>query len=219
MTKERDKIAVIELTLKNIREPEEKTPVLPRVHPPKVIPRRVKITRFVTPIIRKDEDVKDPPPTVDKLEQTQIGSINQGGAKDESFVAPPVDAKGTGIAEEPKRKEEDYEKIFTKVEKEATFPGGMEAWKRYLERNLNANVAAEEGAATGNYTVKVQFIVDKEGAISNVRSIEVPAACPGCGAEAVKVIEKGPKWEPAIQNGRRVIYQAVQFITFQVSEE
>jgi protein TonB len=71
----------------------------------------------------------------------------------------------------------------------------------------------------GNYTVKLQFVVDRNGSISDVKAIEIPAACKGCGAEAIKVIERGPKWEPAIQNGKKVIYQAVQFITFQVSEE
>lgn len=216
--KERNKMPVIEVTLKNLKEPEEKLPELPKVQPKEMV-RKVEITRFVTPVITKDEKVTETPPTVDKLDNTQIGTMNQTGVKDESFVAPPVEIKGTGVVEAPKIKEEDYEKTFTKVEKEAKFPGGMEAWKKYLERNLNANVAANDGAAIGNYTVKVQFIVDKEGRVSNVQAIEVPAACPDCGAEAVKVIEKGPKWEPAIQNDRKVIYQAIQFITFRVAEE
>ncbi len=95
----------------------------------------------------------------------------------------------------------------------------MEGWKRYLERNLNANVAADDGAPGGNYTVKVQFVVDKEGGISNVEAIEVLKACPGCGPEAIKVIRKGPKGEPAIQNDRKVIYQAIPYITFQVAED
>ena len=145
--------------------------------------------------------------------------MNQAGIRDESFVAPPAEIKGTGVVEAPKIKEEYYEKIFTKVEKEARFSGGMEGWKKYLERNLNANVAANDGVPVGSYTVKVQFVVDKDGQVSNVQAIEVPAACPDCGPEAIKVIQKGPKWEPAIQNGRKVIYQAIQFITFQVAEE
>lgn len=216
--KERSKIPVIEVTLKSVKEPEEKIPELPKIQPKETI-RKVEIKRFVTPVITKDEKVTEIPPIVDELDDTKIGTMNQAGAKDESFVAPPVEVKGTGIVEDFKRKEEDYKKTFTKVEKEAKFPGGMEAWKKYLERNLNANVAANEGASIGNYTVKVQFIVDKEGRVSNVQAIEVPAACAGCGAEAVKVIEKGPKWEPAIQNGRKVICQEIQFITFQVAEE
>ena len=175
--------------------------------------------KFTTLKIVKDDDVKEPPPIVDKLDDSQIGLNNKDGLKDESFAAPPVKAKGTGVAELPKKSEEYFEGIFTKVEKKAKFPGGMEAWKKYLERNLNANIAAGDGAPTGNYTVKVQFIVDKEGGISDVHAIEIPKACPGCGAEAIKVISKGPKWEPAIQYDRKVIYQAVQYVTFQVAEE
>ena len=216
--KERNNIPVIEVTLKNLKEPEEKIPELPTVQPKEIV-RKVETTRFITPVITKDKDVTETPPTVDKLDQTQIGAMSEAGAKDESFVAPPVEIKGTGAVQEPKIKEEAYEKTFTKVEKEAKFPGGMEAWKKYLERNLNANVAANDGAAIGSYTIKVQFIVDKEGRVSNVQAIEVPAVCPDCGAEAVKVIEKGPNWEPAIQNGSKVIYQAIQLITFQVAEE
>ena len=217
---DKNKIIVQDVQLEDIKkEPEKKIEPPPPPPPPKVEPPKVEITKFTPPKIVRDEEVKEPPPPQEKLEETKIGTINQEGKKDEGFVAPPVEEKGTGVVEAPKKVEEDYDKVFTKVEKEAKFPGGPEAWRRYLERNLNANVAAEDGAATGNYTVKVQFIVDKEGNISNVSAIEVPKACPSCGPEAVKIIKKGPKWEAAVQNGRNVIYQAIQFVTFQVAEE
>jgi len=215
----KDKIVVQDVQLEDIKTEEKKPePPPPPPPPPKPEPPKVEITKFTPPKIVKDEEVKEPPPPVEKLEDTKIGTINQEGKKDEGFVAPPVET-GTGVAEAPKKVEEDYDKVFTKVEKEAKFPGGPEGWKRYLERNLDANVAANDGAPTGNYTVKVQFIVDKGGNISNVQAIEVPKPCPSCGPEAVKVIKKGPKWEPAVQNGRNVIYQAIQFVTFQVAEE
>lgn len=213
-----DKIIVQDVQLEDIKTEEKKPEPPPPPPPPKREPPKVEITKFTPPKIVKDEEVKEPPPPQEKLEETKIGTINQEGLKDEGFVAPPVE-KGTGIVEAPKKVEEDYDKVFTKVEKEAKFPGGPEGWRRYLERNLDANVAANDGAPTGNYTVKVQFIVDKSGAISNVQAIEVPKTCPSCGPEAVKVIKKGPKWEPAVQNGRNVIYQAIQFVTFQVAEE
>lgn len=216
--KEKNTIPATEVKLDPIEKRDEIKPEPPLVKPPKADPVKLAITKFTPPVIVKDDDVKYLPPEVDKLENTQIGIVNQDGVKDETYVAPPVEAQGGGI-EIPKKLEEDYEKIFIKVEKEAKFPGGMEGWKRYLERNLNANVAAEDGAPVGNYTVKVQFIVDKEGGISKVQAIEVPKACPGCGPEAIKVIQKGPKWEPAIQNDRKVIYQAIQYVTFQVAEE
>ncbi|MCW3111633.1 MAG: hypothetical protein JWR18_29 [Segetibacter sp.] len=217
--KDKNKIIVQDVQLEDIKKEEKKVEPPPPPPPPKPEPPKVEITKFTPPKIVKDEEVKEPPPPQEKLEETKIGTINQEGKKDEGFVAPPVEEKGTGVVEAPKKVEEDYDKVFTKVEKEAKFPGGMDGWKRYLERNLNANVAADDGAPTGNYTVKVQFIVDKEGGISNVQAIEVPKACPSCGPEAVKVIKKGPKWEPAVQNGRNVIYQAIQYVTFQVAEE
>ncbi|GEO09065.1 energy transducer TonB [Segetibacter aerophilus] len=217
--KDKNKIIVQDVQLEDIKKEEKKPEPPPPPPPPKPEPPKVEITKFTPPKIVKDEEVKEPPPPQEKLEETKIGTINQEGKKDEGFVAPPVEEKGTGVVEAPKKVEEDYDKVFTKVEKEAKFPGGMDGWKRYLERNLNANVAADDGAPAGNYTVKVQFIVDKEGGISNVQAIEVPKACPSCGPEAVKVIKKGPKWEPAVQNGRNVIYQAIQYVTFQVAEE
>ena len=214
----KDKIIVQDVQLEDIKVEEKKPEPPPPPPPPKPEPPKVEITKFTPPKIVKDEEVKEPPPPQEKLEETKIGVINQEGLKDEGFVAPPAEA-GTGVVEAPKKVEEDYDKVFTKVEKEAKFPGGPEGWRKYLERNLDANVAANDGAPTGNYTVKVQFIVDKTGAISNVQAIEVPKACPSCGPEAVKVIKKGPAWEPAVQNGRNVIYQAIQFVTFQVAEE
>jgi protein TonB len=216
---DKNKIIVQDVQLEDIKKEPEKKIEPPPPPPPKPEPPKVEITKFTPPKIVKDEEVKEPPPPQEKLEETKIGTINQEGKKDEGFVAPPVEEKGTGVVEAPKKVEEDYDKVFTKVEKEAKFPGGPEAWKRYLERNLNANVAAEDGAPTGNYTVKVQFIVDKAGIISNVQAIEVPKACPSCGPEAVKIIKKGPKWDPAVQNRRNVIYQAIQYVTFQVAEE
>jgi protein TonB len=215
---DKNKIVVQDVQLEDIKTEEKKPEPPPPPPPPKPPPPKVEITKFTPPKIVKDEEVKEPPPPQEKLEETKIGTINQEGQKDEGFVAPPVE-KGTGVVEAPKKVEEDYDKVFTKVEKEAKFPGGPEGWRKYLERNLDANVAANDGAPTGNYQVKVQFIVDKEGNISNVQAIDVPKACPSCGPEAVKVIKKGPKWEPAVQNGRNVIYQAIQFITFIVAEE
>lgn len=219
--KSKNKIVVQDVQLEDIKKQEEKKPEPPPPPPPpKQEPPKVEIAKFTPPQIVKDEQVKpeDEIKEVEKLEDTKIGVINQEGIKDEGLVAPPVEDKGTGVVEAPKKVEEDYDKVFTKVEKEAKFPGGLEGWRRYLERNLNANVAADDGAAVGNYTVKVQFIVDKTGNISNVQAIEKPKACPSCGPEAEKVIKRGPKWEAAIQNGRPVIYQAVQNVTFQVAE-
>ncbi|MCW3075142.1 MAG: hypothetical protein JWP69_2211 [Flaviaesturariibacter sp.] len=56
-------------------------------------------------------------------------------------------------------------------EKEANFTGGLNAWRKYLERSLNAQVPGDNGAKNGYYTVLVKFVVDKEGNISNISAL------------------------------------------------
>jgi len=114
-------------------------------------------------------------------------------------------------------KESNYNKIFTAVQIPAEFPGGVPAWVRYLERNLNRDLPVEKKAPSGKYTVTVSFIVDKNGGISEVQAENDPGY--GTKEEAVRVIKKGPSWKPAVQNGRNVIYRHRQSITFMVSEE
>lgn len=215
---DKNKIVVQDVQLEDIKKDEKKPEPPPPPPPPKQEPPKVEITKFTPPKIVPDEQVKEPPPPQEKLEDTKIGTINQEGKKDEGFVAPPVE-QGTGVVAAPPKQEEDYDRLFTKVEVPAQFPGGLDGWKRYLERNLNNNAAQEDGAPVGSYTVKVQFIVDKTGLISNVTAIEAPKACPSCAKEAVRAIQKGPHWEPAVQNGRKVTYQAIQYVTFQVADE
>ncbi len=208
---------VQDVNLEAMKQEEKKPEPPPPPPPPKQEPPKVEITKFTPPKIVKDEEVKekDEIKEVEKLEDTKIGTVNQEGTKDEGIVAPPVET-GTGKVEAPKQ-EEDYDKVFTVVQIPAEFPGGLPAWTKYLERNLNRDLPVNNGAPPGKYTVVVSFIVDKNGAISEVQAENDPGY--GTKEEAVRVIKKGPPWKAAVQNGRNVIYRHKQSITFQVSEE
>src|SRR6478752_3101715 len=207
--KKKADIVVADMELSKVNE-EKKPEPPPPPPPPKQEPPKVEITKFTPPKIVKDEEVKpdEEIKEVEKLEDTKIGTINQEGAKDEGIVAPPVE-KGTGVVEAPKV-EEDYDKVFTVVQIAAEFPGGFPAWSKYLERNLNRDLPVENGAPPGKYTVIVSFIVSKTGDVSEVAAENDPGY--GTKAEAVRVIQKGPKWKPAVQNGRQVIYRHKQSI-------
>jgi protein TonB len=74
----------------------------------------------------------------------------------------------------------------------------------------------ENGAPAGKYSVVVSFIVSKDGSISDVKAENDPGY--GTKEESIRVIERGPKWKPAVQNGRNVIYRQRQSIVFMVSE-
>lgn len=112
---------------------------------------------------------------------------------------------------------DDSDKIFSKVEIDAAFPGGDAAWRRYLERNLGGFNPADNGAPDGLYTVRVQFIVDKEGKISNVTALTHY----GYGMEeiAIRVIKNGPKWTPAIQHGHNVKAFRTQPVSFEIRSQ
>ena len=193
-------------------EPPPPPPPPPPPKPPE--PPKVEIAKFTPPKIVKDEEVKEDekPPEIEKIEDAKIGIINQEGTKDEGVVMPPVESKGVAEVVAPKVVEEDYDKVFTKVENPAEFPGGQGEWTRYLQKNLRYPDGAIDNGTQG--VVRVQFIVDREGNISEVQSLNDPGD--GLAEEAVRIIKKGPKWKPAEQNGRKVIYRHIQAVTFRL---
>jgi protein TonB len=204
-----------EITLQEIKE-EEKKPDLPPPPPPKPPPPpQVEMAKFTPPKIVKDEEVKEVIQENKELEDKKIDVINQEGIKDDNLAAPSQIDEGKQVIEE--KKEDDENKIFEKVEVEASFPGGDGAWRKFLERNLRGDVASENGAPSGTYTVVVQFVVDKEGNVSDVKALTSHGY--GMEDEAVRVIKKGPQWKPAIQNGRNVKAYRRQPITFQIEEQ
>jgi protein TonB len=209
---------VQDVNLEQMQQEEEKQPEPPPPPPPPPQePPKVEITKFTPPKIVEDEKAKpdEAPPVQQDLDSSKIGKFNEKGTADQGFTEPPPEPVGTGAKIE-KEPEEDYDKIFTVVQQEAAFPGGLAGWSRFVERNLDRELPANNGAPPGKYTVTISFIVDKEGKVSEVKAENDPGY--GTAAEAVRVIKKGPNWTPALQNGRNVISRKKQNITFVVEE-
>jgi len=208
-------IAVQDVQLEDLQQEEKKNEPPPPPPPKPPEPPKVEMAKFTPPKIVKDEEVKEEekPPEMEKLEDTKIGNVNQEGIKDEGIVAPPVD-DGKGVVEAPKKDEEDYDKTFTKVEIESEYPGGQGAWMRYLNKNFRYPQEAIDNEIQG--TVVVQFIVDKEGIVSDVEAVSGPQELRD---EAIRVIKKSGKWTPAVQNGRQVKSYKKQPIVFKLESE
>jgi protein TonB len=209
-------LVVEDVQLEDVKEEKKNEP--PPPPPPKVEPPKVEMAKFTPPKIVPDKEVKpeEKPPEQEKLEDTKIGTVNQEGIKDEGIAAPPVSDAGKGVVEAPKKDDEDYDKTFTKVEIESDFPGGAAAWLRYLNKNLRYPDDAVNNEIQG--TVVVQFIVDKEGNVSDVQAISGPDNG-GLREEAVRVIKRSGKWTPAIQNGRQVKSYKKQPIVFKLESQ
>ncbi len=102
--------------------------------------------------------------------------------------------------------------VFSKVEVSPQFTGGEDAWRKYLIKNLKAGTPVEEGWKAGKYTVIVQFIVQLDGSVSDVITTNYKRS--KTAQHCIDIIKDAPKWEPAIQNGRKVNAYKKQPITF-----
>ncbi|OAQ42228.1 hypothetical protein A5893_03700 [Pedobacter psychrophilus] len=98
------------------------------------------------------------------------------------------------------------------VERMPEFPGGMAAWGKFLNKNLNYPSIAKDANVMGR--VIVSFVVEKNGEITDVKILRGIGA--GCDEEAIRVIKKSPLWKAGIQNGRAVRVSYVMPIVFRL---
>lgn len=101
------------------------------------------------------------------------------------------------------------------VELMPEYPGGETALMKYLNKNVKYPHVAQENEIQG--TVFVQFVVNRDGTISNVKTVGAPKGG-GLEDEAIRVVSNMSKWKPGKQNGQ---YVAVFFnlpISFRLSQ-
>jgi len=210
-----EEIEVLDTQMAEVKTNEPPPPPPPPPPPKAPPPPEINQVKFTPPKIVKDEEVKEDEKIEEIKEDQVISTKTVESENTDQIVQAPVEDKGTAVVEAPKADDED--KVFTKVENEAQFPGGQQAWIRYLQKNLNANAPVDNGAPPGTYQVIVKFIVSKDGSISDVNAETKHGF--GMEDEAVKIIKRGPKWTPALQNGRNVNAYRRQPITFIVEEQ
>ncbi len=100
------------------------------------------------------------------------------------------------------------------VDLDARFDGN---WKRFLESNLDASVPLDHRAPAGRYSVVIRFVVDIDGTISDIEPLTRHGY--GLEEEAIRVIRRSKKWEPARLHGSAVKAFKKQVVVFDVVEE
>ncbi|TGE13944.1 energy transducer TonB [Hymenobacter elongatus] len=93
-----------------------------------------------------------------------------------------------------------------------TFPGGMNGMLAYLGRSIRYPAAALKTGKQGK--VLVEFYVTETGDIRDIRLKQSVSAA--LDAEALRVIEAMPRWEPGVQDGERVPVRYTVPITFAI---
>lgn len=92
--------------------------------------------------------------------------------------------------------------------------GGYAGLKKYLRDSLAYPEKALEDRREGN--VKLRFVVGPDGKLSDIKVVKKLSE--ECDAEAIRLLQEGPAWFPAIQNGRRTARTVEITVPFKIEE-
>ncbi|MFN8241727.1 MAG: TonB family protein [Bacteroidales bacterium] len=104
--------------------------------------------------------------------------------------------------------------LWIRPEVKAEFPGGKDAFKKYLTEKLIYPAEAKNAGFSG--TVAVSFNVGKDGKLSGF-SVNMGQS-PSLDAEALKLARSMPSWTPATVNNRKVMSHASASFTFETAK-
>jgi hypothetical protein len=83
-------------------------------------------------------------------------------------------------------------KTYTTKVIESVIPRADSSWVQSLVKNINESIPDKNRAKKGKYICSVNFIIDKEGHISDVECVNNPGF--GMCNAVVRVIKKSGKW-------------------------
>ena len=149
--------------------------------------------------VKNQEEVLDNEAAVGAVDITEgTNDLNKIIIKDEVIAAPKV--------------EEEQPMNIAMVEQTPEFNGGEAAMYKWLSDNIVYPSAASEEGVQGR--VVVEFVVGKDGSITNVRVVR--PRHPALDKEAVRVVKAMPKWIPGRNNGQPVKVTYTLPVTFKL---
>ena len=190
----------------------EKKTETPKVEQVQKVEKVKSSIAFTPPVIKKDSEVKpeEEMKTQDELKETKtaIGAFDVKGNDEAGGTV--LKAVEDIAAPEPPKQEEEQNKIFEVVEQQPQFPGGsVNGW---IADHIKYPVVAAENGIQGR--VVVQFVVERDGSVSQVRVVR--GVDPSLDKEAQRVISSMPKWIPGKQNGQSVRSRFTVPVTFRL---
>ena len=182
-----------------------------KIEPEKIVERVKSSVKFTAPVIKKDEEVREEDEIkLDEVEKSKdaIGAFTVEG--NDEVGGEVLKAKEEIAAPEPPKEEDS--KVFDVVEQMPSFPGGQAALMQWLASNMSYPVIAAENGVQGR--VIVQFVVEKDGSVSDVQVVK--SVDPSLDKEAKRVVSAMPRWIPGKQNGAAVRVKYTVPVTFKL---
>ena len=169
--------------------------------PPPVKEKHLIPQEVFNPVVEEEDEeteqaetVSPPPPATEPAETVQ------------PIISPPVPM-------EPEEEETPENYVFTFVDERPEFPGGgYAALYKWLHEHLEYPEIARENNIQGR--VYCQFTVNRDGSISDIKVIK--GVTPILDREAVRTLQKMPKWKPGKRNGKTVRTQFQVSVAFKL---
>ncbi|TZF83872.1 TonB family protein [Pedobacter sp. BS3] len=202
---------MVDVQLKKVKPKEPKaagaSPAVEKTTPEKVETRKFTAAVKVVSAAQPTNEI----PTIEELKTAAVGSTDSKGEMAGAGVNASLSGSGTGTGSgQGTDMGESSNDIFIGVEKNPEFAGGLQAFYKFLQRNLRYPADAQENNITGK--VVLSFVVEKDGSVSNIKVIKGIGF--GCDEEAVRVLKRSPKWQAGEQNGKKVRVQYTVPIAF-----
>ena len=168
------------------------------------------------PLTRQPEVTRPPPPQVTPINDVLTIIDDDDTAEETNFASSEETGEDVVIKHIPVTVDEEVvveDDIFVIVEENPQFPdGGTAGLLQYLGKNIKYPTIPQENGTQGRVTV--QFVVNKDGSIVDVKVIR--GVDPYLDKEAVRVISTMPKWIPGKQRGVPVRCKFTVPVTFKL---
>jgi protein TonB len=158
----------------------------------------------IIPITRQEEVKPPPPPPPPKVVEV-LNIVDDKTEIDEELDIEDSEADAKTVIEVAPIIQQEEEKgeesqVFFIVEDMPEFPGGELALRKFIANAIKYPVIAQENGIQGK--VYVNFVVDKDGSITNAKIAR--GVDPSLDKEALRVVNSLPKWKPGMQRGKPV---------------
>ncbi len=195
------------------KQEEKKVEKQAEVEAPKVVAQKIKSVAMTDHIkVVKDDLVTLQPPTSDEIKDAVIASTTEIGISGKGNAEVPTAPAGLGSGTGTTGSGTEIHDV-NGVDVYPEFPGGMEGWAKYIQRNLRYPGMAQDVGVQGK--VYLSFVVEKDGTITDVKVVKGIGY--GCDDEAMRVIKKSPRWKAGMQNNLPVRVRYNMPISYTIS--
>lgn len=95
---------------------------------------------------------------------------------------------------------QDTDKVYSLADEQPAYPGGMSAFFKYIQSDMQYPDAAKAAGVEGR--VFVEYVIEKDGSVSNAKILK--SLNGECDKEALRLISNSANWTPGKIDGKAV---------------